>query len=66
MSAEEIKALYHIRVHGTDFTVDLPAKQHKSIAVTQAHSLLKVGVWLGDRLYPPSAIVYIELMKEIS
>lgn len=52
-----------IRVHGNGYTVDQPVtgKTLKAPQV-EAYYLMREGVWVGNRLYPPSTITFVELV----
>ena len=63
MAASEIKPKFNIRVHLADNTIDLPAQLEKGPAAQRANFLVQQGIWVGERLYPSSAIVYIELIE---
>ena len=63
MAASEIKPKFNIRVHLADNTIDLASELPKSSAAQRANLLVQSGIWVGERLYPSSAIVYIELIE---
>ena len=63
MAASEVKPKFNIRVHLADDTVDLPTQLEKLHATQRANLLVQQGIWVGERLYPSSAIVYIELIE---
>lgn len=54
--------MWLVKVHMSAGTVEFKRKNN-SEAADEAEALLKDGVWIGHRLYPPSAIVFIEISE---
>lgn len=54
--------MWLVKVHMNDRTVEY-TEPSNSAAADEAENLLKHGVWAGLKLYPPSAIVFIEISE---
>jgi hypothetical protein len=54
--------LVKIRVHVDSNTAEGPAMDLES-AKNSAEYMMNAGAWVGNKLYPPHAIIYIELIE---
>lgn len=53
-----------LRVHWDGGTEDVPVKGKSPKAPeTEAYYLMREGFWSGNKLFPPSRITFIELLK---
>ena len=51
-----------MRVHVDNNTADGPPMDLEQ-AKSRAEDVMNVGAWVGNKLYPPHAIIYIELIE---
>ena len=55
--------MWMARVHLDNKTHEVPNLTADE-ARTLAETWMKAGVWIGDKLYPPSTIIYAEVLEK--